>query len=449
MTQAQTRLRGPSLHGGVTHRRATLWTWQRINTRALLAEVVRTRAVRLGQPSSTDVLLAFAKLGDADVLGAQLALCADAAARAVAACAMDARKRSPLHYAARNGHTACVLVLLGAGALPHTPDEEGNTALHLAAHRRDARAVEALVDAWPAGMPPNPRNCAGKTPADLVTDEPRVLALLRDKAAAHARASLMHGPPGGAGAVAVPTDLAAWMAALDLSQHAARLVTEHKVRAVEELAILDADDLKQSGLSKIEVHRFMVAAAKLNTDTRVPMPVSPSNLAGAPSGSLSSTASSSGSWDFFLSHFQRNGGPQMAHLRAELQLAGKRAWFDKNETPTLAGMKHGVANSAVFLLFLMREVFTRTYCLLEIREALALGKPFILLRETADAPVYVADDGETKRTSARIDELQAEAPFELKKLFVHLVAIEHRHEKHEREAMIRKLCAADTPTVVP
>jgi hypothetical protein len=112
-------------------------------------------------------------------------------------------------------------------------------------------------------------------------------------------------------------------------------------------------------------------------------------------------------------------------------------------------MKHGVANSAVFLLFLTRDVFTREFCLLEMREALALGKPFILLRETAEAPVYVADNGETKRTSARIDELQAQAPADLKKLFVHFVAIDHRQEGHEREAMISKLCSANAATVVP
>jgi hypothetical protein len=403
--------------------------------------------VRLGQPSSTDVLFANAKLGDVDALRVQLALCDAAAGGATTACAVDARKRSPLHYAARNGHTACVLVLLSAGVTPHTADDEGNTPLHLAAHRGDSRAVEAMLDAWPAGTPVDARNKEGDTPADL-TEEPRVLHLLREKAAAHARSSPAANK---GGAAAVPADLADWLASLRLSEHAARLVAEHKLMTLEECAELDADDLKGSGLSKVEIKRFLAAAAKLQgaPPAAAALRTMPSGGDMAPADSLSSCASSTGSWDFFLSHFQRNGGPQMAQLRAELRLAGKRSWFDKNETPTLAGMKHGVANSAVFLLFLTRDVFTREFCLLEMREALALGKPFILLRETAEAPVYVADNGETKRTSARIDELQAQAPADLKKLFVHLVAIDHRQEGHEREAMISKLCSANAATVVP
>ena len=155
------------------------------------------------------------------------------------------------------------------------------------------------------------------------------------------------------------------------------------------------------------------------------------------------------SWDFFLSHYQLNGGPQMGQLCAELKLVGKNAWFDKSETPSVEGMLHGVANSAVFLLFLTRDVFTRDFCLLEIREALRLRKPMILLRETEPRLTYRAADGETKATTATIPEhIAAAADKGLSQLFSDLVALEHRQEAHEREAMIKELCRPRKAAVV-
>lgn len=415
-------------------------------TLALLTKAVRRRETNHGLPD-VQKIFAFSKAGDSDALRAQLALCADAASRALVVCSVDERTRSPLHYATRNGHAECMLMLLDAGSTPHTADADGNTALHLAAHRGDVRFMEALLNVWPDDTPVDSlQNEDGKSPVDL-TEVPSVLRLLREKATAQTLAT----PPSRsshAGSGAVPAELADWMAALDLSQHTARLVAEHKVRAVDELKVLDADDLKNSGLSKVEVHRFIAAAATLST-RKAYSPVSPGDVSPACSVSLSSSSSSTGSWHFFLSHFQRNGGPQMAQLRAEMLLVGRRAWFDKNENPTEEGMMHGVANSEVFLLFLTRDVFTRTYCLREIRKALELGKPFILLREAAETPVYRADDDTMKRSSASIEELKAEAPGDLKRLFEHLLAIEHRQEAHEREAMIKKICSADTAKLVP
>ena len=163
-------------------------------------------------------------------------------------------------------------------------------------------------------------------------------------------------------------------------------------------------------------------------------------------------------WDFFLSHYQLNGGPQMGQLHAELKLAGKSAWYDKSEEPSVEGMLKGVANSDTFLLFLTRDVFTRPFCLLEIREALRLRKPFILLLETEPRLTYCAkttdkdgkDAWETKHTSATVEEhSEAAKAAGLEQLFDKLVALPHRQEMHEREAMIKELCRPGKGVVMP
>ena len=47
------------------------------------------------------------------------------------------------------------------------------------------------------------------------------------------------------------------------------------------------------------------------------------------------------------------------------------------------GMRKGVAESAAFILFLSRGVLLRPFCQLEIREAVALQKPLVLLHEVS------------------------------------------------------------------
>jgi hypothetical protein len=153
-------------------------------------------------------------------------------------------------------------------------------------------------------------------------------------------------------------------------------------------------------------------------------------------------------WDFFLSHYQKNGGAQMGQLYADLKLEGRGAWYDKTETPNLDGMKLGVAKSDVFLLYLTRGVFTRPFCLLEIREALRLRKPMILLREMDTRYEFKADDGTIQPAAASIEELKAEAPEDMQALFTQLVALENKTESYLREGVMKKILARDTPQVV-
>ena len=48
---------------------------------------------------------------------------------------------------------------------------------------------------------------------------------------------------------------------------------------------------------------------------------------------------------------------------------------------TKEGMLKGIADSAAFILFLSTGVLNRPYCQMEIRQALALEKPMVLLHE--------------------------------------------------------------------
>ena len=101
----------------------------------------------------------------------------------------------------------------------------------------------------------------------------------------------------------------------------------------------------------------------------------------------------------------------------------------------------GVARSSIFILFLTNEVFTRPFCIKEIREALRLKKPFLMLYETECRYTFVSQvDGQTKPTSITIPELVTQCPDDLKFLFDELVCRPIRQEGYEREAMI-KVCS--------
>ena len=167
------------------------------------------------------------------------------------------------------------------------------------------------------------------------------------------------------------------------------------------------------------------------------LPPTPQSPPSSPLSPASSANQLSGPWDFFLSHYQLNAGPQMNALYLELKMAGKRAWFDKYNTPSEEGMLDGVARSSVFLLFLTNDIFTRAFCLIEIRHALKLGKPFILLRETEPRYTFTSAGGAVKPTSVSVPELMQDCPDDLKPLFKYLVVKEHRQEGYEREAMIQ------------
>ena len=67
---------------------------------------------------------------------------------------------------------------------------------------------------------------------------------------------------------------------------------------------------------------------------------------------------------------------------AEGAVPGARLWLDQDQADkTEAGMLDGVRGSRFFVLMLTRCYFARWFCQLEAREAMALKKPIILIRE--------------------------------------------------------------------
>eukprot|EP00808_Paulinella_micropora_P004068 g39908.t1 len=86
---------------------------------------------------------------------------------------------------------------------------------------------------------------------------------------------------------------------------------------------------------------------------------------------------------FFLSHMQAEASGDVGTLAAALKSYGAAVWRDMDAINlTEEGMRQGVADCDVFILFLTNGVLSRPYCLKEIKWALEFGKPFIVVTET-------------------------------------------------------------------
>ena len=61
-------------------------------------------------------------------------------------------------------------------------------------------------------------------------------------------------------------------------------------------------------------------------------------------------------------------------------LVRAQVWYDNRASDlTKEGMLQGIERAAAFILFLSADVLNRQYCQMEIRHALALKKPLVLL----------------------------------------------------------------------
>jgi hypothetical protein len=84
-------------------------------------------------------------------------------------------------------------------------------------------------------------------------------------------------------------------------------------------------------------------------------------------------------WDFFMSHVQRESGPDLALITRDIEKAGKKVWLDKlMKDCSTAAMMEGVQHSKTFVLVLSDGYFDSTYCVKELRRAISLRKKIVL-----------------------------------------------------------------------
>ena len=84
----------------------------------------------------------------------------------------------------------------------------------------------------------------------------------------------------------------------------------------------------------------------------------------------------------FMSHFQANAGPDVMELKGELERTHPELveiWYDKDNNPSIEGMRLGVKKNKYFIAYLTKEYLTRPFCRKEIRWALMYQKKIILL----------------------------------------------------------------------
>ena len=75
----------------------------------------------------------------------------------------------------------------------------------------------------------------------------------------------------------------------------------------------------------------------------------------------------------------------------ELERMGFKVWYDNRAADlTKEGMLKGIEQAAAFVLFLSEGVLQRPYCQMEIRHALALKKPIVLLHGEMSAMQHAA-----------------------------------------------------------
>jgi len=89
--------------------------------------------------------------------------------------------------------------------------------------------------------------------------------------------------------------------------------------------------------------------------------------------------------DAFISYSQNDAKDAAGVLYLLLKLKGLKAWFDQQQDEiSVAGMSKGISRSCVFILFLTKSYFKKTFTVFELETALALDKPIIVIWEGDD-----------------------------------------------------------------
>lgn len=307
-----------------------------------------------------------------------------------------------LHLCARSPHYAEMAALLlrhGADPAKCTSGRFLDTPLHEAARYGCYHVVRALVA---GGAKTEVRNGDGHSPLHLAAIPPvstaTICALLEVGADPNFTTSL------GNTALHVVCDTSFMGAAFDQDAVRALLHFGASADARNNSGQTPLDRITRLGFQRSAFNQLVVGTPR--------RPPPGAALVAAPAVAAPAGPADDAGWDFFLSHFQLNGGDPMRLLKEYLEKRGKKCWLDVDSTPNPTGMMAGVAGSSVFLLYLTRGVFTRVWCQRELRSALELRKPIVLLWEQENRGKVFIDPktGVTASINVTLDELYAEMP---------------------------------------
>jgi len=102
-------------------------------------------------------------------------------------------------------------------------------------------------------------------------------------------------------------------------------------------------------------------------------------------------------WHAFMSHMQAEGGDCVMAIDMHLSPRGWVLWTDQspNADVTLEGMKNGVRESLVYVLYCTKSVFQRPFVRLELLEAVKQKKPILMLYEEDNRRAKFTFDAKT------------------------------------------------------
>eukprot|EP00217_Crustomastix_stigmatica_P014469 CAMPEP_0183799108 /NCGR_PEP_ID=MMETSP0803_2-20130417/20721_1 /TAXON_ID=195967 /ORGANISM="Crustomastix stigmata, Strain CCMP3273" /LENGTH=577 /DNA_ID=CAMNT_0026043807 /DNA_START=151 /DNA_END=1880 /DNA_ORIENTATION=- len=128
----------------------------------------------------------------------------------------------------------------------------------------------------------------------------------------------------------------------------------------------------------------------------------------------------------FISYRQSNGQDQVHAIHNELRTRNMTCWWDMQaDQITVESMRDGIKKSLAMLVFLTKGSLSRPFTQLEVRTAIEMNKPIILVHETDNRHGGTTD----------LSEYIAEAPADLRVIFEGVESVPYRRRKHEAGAM--------------
>ena len=144
---------------------------------------------------------------------------------------------------------------------------------------------------------------------------------------------------------------------------------------------LSGEATARPSLRDILAHAFVGGAMPPPTQRVISIPVLQPSLVGLIGSSLEVIERNSArvTYHLFISHAQIEASGDVGTLFYLFERMGVHGWRDMNqENLTEEGMRQGVYDSDVFVLFLTNSILTRKFCQKELSWAMAFEKPIIV-----------------------------------------------------------------------